>query len=113
MIDAGGFPFKLKLAGLKLGGLAITDYASDFWLVQDQDGHRVGYVTSAWWSPELGVNIALAQVPPELGDIGTPLKVELPESYSENSGQAVAAEVCDVPFRPSAHPSARERAIAV
>jgi aminomethyltransferase len=113
VIDAGGFPFKLKLAGLKLGGLAITDYASDFWLVQDQDGHRVGYVTSAWWSPELGVNIALAQVPPELGDIGTPLKVELPESYSENSGQAVAAEVCDVPFRPSAHPSARERAIAV
>ena len=112
VIEEGEFPFKLKLAGIKLGGLPIIDYAPDFWLVQDDSGRRVGYVTSAWWSPELGVNIALAQVPPALSDIGTPLKVELPESYSEDSGHAVVAEVCDVPFRPSAHPSARELAIA-
>ena len=111
-IEDGGFPFKLKLAGLKLGGQPIIDYAPDFWLMQDETGQRVGYVTSAWWSPELGVNIALAQVPPGLSQIGTPLKVELPESYSVNSGHAVEAEVCEVPFRPSEHPSARERAFA-
>src|SRR6056297_2318428 len=111
-IEDGGFPFKLKLAGLKLGGQPIIDYAPDFWLVQDETGRRVGYVTSAWWSPELGVNIALAQVPPGLSQIGTALKVELPESYSVNSGHAVEAEVCEVPFRPSEHPSARERAFA-
>ena len=40
------------------------------------------------------------------------MKVELPEAYSETSGQAVDAEVCEVPFRPSAHPSAREQARA-
>ena len=111
-IEEGGFPFKLKLAGLKLGGLPVTDYASDFWLVQDETGQRVGYVTSVWWSPELAVNIALALVPHDLSDVGTPLNVELPESYSENPGEAVHAEVCDVPFRPSQHPSARELAFA-
>ncbi|MGR3371941.1 MAG: glycine cleavage T C-terminal barrel domain-containing protein [Pseudooceanicola nanhaiensis] len=111
-IEAGGFPFKLKLAGLKMGGLPITDYAPDFWLVKDEAGKRVGYVTSAWWSPELALNIALAQVPPELAETGTALKVELPEAYRERSGQPVEAEVCDIPFRPSEHPSAREVALA-
>ena len=62
-IEAGRFPFKLKLVGLRLGGKPITDYASDFWLVQDQSGKRVGYVTSPWYSPELATNIALAYVP--------------------------------------------------
>jgi aminomethyltransferase len=112
IIDAGGYPFKLKLVGLKLGGAPITDYAPDFWLVQDDGGERVGYVTSPWWSPELGVNIALAYVPWESSRIGMPLKVELPEAFCETSGRPVDAEVCDVPFRPSAHPSAREMALA-
>ena len=107
-IEAGDFPFRLKMAGLKLGGLPITDYAPDFWLVQDADGKRVGYVTSAWWSPELEVNIALAHVPHALAEIGSRLQVELPDTYCENSGQAVAAEVCDIPFRPSVNPGARE-----
>jgi aminomethyltransferase len=112
IIDAGGYPFKLKLVGLKLGGAPITDYAPDFWLVQDDSGERVGYVTSPWWSPELGVNIALAYVPWGNSRIGMPLKVELPEAFCETSGRPVDAEVCDVPFRPSAHPSAREMALA-
>ncbi len=111
-IDAGRYPFKLKLAGLKLGGAPITDYAPDFWLVQSPDGKSVGYVTSPWWSPELECNIALAHVPPEMTEIGTQLRVLLPERYSEQSGQPVPAEVVEVPFRPSAHPSAREQARA-
>ncbi len=108
-IDAGRFPFKLKLAGLRLGGKPITDYANDFWLVRDGEGTRVGYLTSPWWSPELDTNIALGYVPFELSEVGTQLSVELPEPYAEAPGEPVAAEVCEVPFRPSVNPSARER----
>ncbi len=109
-IDAGRFPFKLKLVGMRLGGAPITDYASDFWLVTTREGNRVGYLTSPWWSPELDTNIALGYVPVELADVGAQLKVELPDAYAESPGQAVNAEVCDVPFRPSVNPSAREKA---
>ena len=95
-----------------LGGKAITDYAPDFWLIGDDVGRRCGYVTSPWWSPELQTNIALGFVPWDKSEIGTQLTVELPEPYAEKTGEPVAAEVCDVPFRPSAHPSAREQAKA-
>lgn len=111
-IDAGRFPFKQKLVGLRLGGNPITDYAPDFWLVTTADGTRVGYITSPWWSPELDTNIALAYVPFELCEIGTELKAELPEPYAQSPGTAVDAVVCEVPFRPSVNPSARERAEA-
>lgn len=111
-IDAGRSPFKLKLVGLAMSGAPITDYAPDFWLIAMPDGERVGYVTSPWWSPELGHNIALGYVPWGVSALGTPFKVELPEAYSEESGQPVDAEVVEVPFRPSKHPSAREKAQA-
>jgi len=78
--------------------------------VQDADGQRRGYVTSPWWSPELASNIALAYVPWDCTDLGTQLFVELPETYSLRSGEPVEAEVSEVPFRPSEHPGARERA---
>jgi len=109
-IDDGDYPFALKLVGMKLGGQPITDYAPDFWLISEPEGGRVGYVTSPWWSPELGVNIALGYVPYRLSELDTMLKVELPEAYTEVSGQPVDARVCRVPFRPSVNPSARERA---
>ena len=111
-IEAGDYPFRLKLVGLKTGGLPVADYAPDFWLVQDDAGRRRGYVTSIWWSPELGSNIALAYVPWEMREPGTRMRVELPQTYRDTSDQAVGAEVCEVPFRPSAHPSAREQARA-
>jgi aminomethyltransferase len=110
LIDAGGYPFRLKMVGLKMGGQPITDYAPDFWLIADGDGRRCGYVTSPWWSPELDTNIALGFVPWEKTEIGTALRVELPERYREASGEPVDAIVSEVPFVPSAHPSARERA---
>ncbi|MEW5424946.1 aminomethyl transferase family protein [Amorphus sp. 3PC139-8] len=112
LIDADQYPFQQKLVGMKLGGQPITDYAPDFWLITDPDGNRIGYVTSPWWSPELETNIALGYVPYSASAIGTQLKVELPEAYSEVSGQSVDAVVCEVPFRPSVNPSARERAVA-
>jgi aminomethyltransferase len=110
--EAGRYPFALKLVGLKMGGLPITDYAPDFWLVNHAEEGRVGYVTSPWWSPELETNIALAYVPWALSEVGTELSVELPDAYTEVSGQQVAAVVAEVPFRPSVHPSGRERAKA-
>ena len=109
-IEGGGYPFRLKLVGLKLGGEPITDYAPDFWLIGDSSGKRCGYVTSPWYSPDLGTNIALGYVPWELSEIGTQLQVELPEMYAEASGQPVSGVVSKVPFVPSAHPSAREQA---
>ena len=107
-IDAGRFPFKLKLVGLRLGGHPITDYAPDFWLVTTPDAVAVGYVTSPWWSPELETNIALAYVPADLGQPGRELRVALPEPWAERAGEPVVAEVCAVPFRSSVNPSARE-----
>ena len=109
-IDAGRFPFKMKMVGLRLGGNPIVDYANDFWLVSTPAGERVGYITSPWWSPELETNIALAHVPFGLSEVGTELRAEIPEPYAENPGEPVAAEVCEVPFRPSVNPSAREKA---
>jgi len=109
-IDSGDYPFKLKLVGMKLDGKPITDYAPDFWLINEPEGGRVGFVTSPWWSPELETNIALGYVPWRLSGLDTELKVELPEAYCEVSGQPVDARVCRVPFRPSVNPSARERA---
>ena len=112
IIDAGGYPFRLKMVGMRLGGKPITDYAPDFWLVGNEAGERVGYLTSPWWSPELGCNIALGYVPIELSSTETRLKVELPQTYSDSSGRPVDAVVCEIPFRPSAHPSSREAADA-
>ncbi|MBF9030917.1 aminomethyl transferase family protein [Rhodobacterales bacterium HKCCE3408] len=108
-IDAGHFPFRLKMAGLTMGGEPITDYAPDFWLISSE-GTRVGYVTSSFWSPELGTNIALGFVPAGLTEPGTRLEVELPDVYAEVAGEPVEAEVAELPLRPSAHRSARERA---
>lgn len=57
-------------------------------------------------------NVALGYVPWELSGIGTGLKVELPEAYTETTGQLVDAEATGVPLHPCEHPSARERARA-
>ncbi len=107
-IDAGDFPFPLKMAGLEVGGKPIVDHAPDFWLVSAPGTHAIGFVTSAWWSPELGTNIALAFVPPDYTEVSTSLEVHLPDDYATVPGQADHATVVKVPFRKSANPSARE-----
>lgn len=109
---AGKPPFNLVMVGLVLGGAPITDYANDFWPVSAASGgDPVGYVTSPWYSPELNTNIALAFVPWEMKEVGTALKVQVPDEYIGADGQAlVDAEVVNVPFRPSVNPNARELA---
>ncbi|MCV2870258.1 aminomethyl transferase family protein [Defluviimonas sp. WL0002] len=111
-LEHGRPPFQLKLVGLRAGGKPITDYAPDFWLINTPDMERVGYVTSAWWSPELRTNIVLGFVPWRLSDVGNEFMIELPSRYSEGEGQAEPANavVCEMPFRKSVNPSAREQA---
>ena len=112
-IEAGNPPFKCVLVGMTLGGKPIDDYAPDFWLISGPGGgDPVGYVTSPWYSPELGVNIAMGYVPWEMRHIGTKLSVHLPDAYADAPGQPVEAEVVEIPFRPSVNPSAREVAKA-
>ena len=82
-----------RLVGLKLGGEPITWYNEDFYLVEDVDsGSDLGYVTSAFWSPNLRSNIALAAMPRGYWRRGTPVRVQLP-----NDGN-VDAEIVRVPF---------------
>ena len=108
-IEAGKPPFRNILVGIVFGGAPVTDYANDFWLVSAADGgDPVGYVTSPWYSPELATNIALAYVPWELRHIGTALRVHLPAVYQGDNEPTVAAEVVEVPFRPSVNPNSRE-----
>ncbi len=109
-IEAGKPPFKNVMVGITFGGLPVTDYANDFWLISTPGGSEpVGYVTSPWFSPELEVNIALAHVPWELRETGTQLEVKLPDEYGMGyPDRTVAAAVVDVPFRPSVNPNARE-----
>ena len=84
---------KQRLVGLKVGGEPITWYNEDFYLVKDVDaGHDVGYVTSAFWSPNVGSNIALAVMPPTHWRRGTRVNVLLPKDG------IVDAEVVRVPF---------------
>ena len=82
-----------RLVGLKVGGDPITWYNEDFYLVKDGDGGQdVGYVTSAFWSPNVGSNIALAVMPRTHWKRGTRVKVGLPKDG------IVDAEVVRVPF---------------
>ena len=84
---------KQRLVGLKVGGEPITWYNEDFYLVKDVDaGHDVGYVTSAFWSPNVGSNIALAVMPRTHWRRGTRANVLLPKDG------IVDAEVVRVPF---------------
>jgi aminomethyltransferase len=117
-IEAGDPPYKLTLVGMKFGGKPVEDYANDFWLISSPEnasgdgGEPLGYVTSPWYSPELGCNIAMGYVPLAQAILGTHLRIHLPEFYAETPGEAVPAEVVEMPFRPSVNPNAREIAKA-
>ena len=82
-----------RLVGLRVDGEPIVWYNEDFYLVKDDDsGADVGYVTSAFWSPNLESNIALAVLPRTHWQRGTRVKVQLPKDG------VVDAEVVRVPF---------------
>jgi aminomethyltransferase len=86
---------KAKLAGVKrtLVGLEMVErgIARDGYKVLDDASREVGYVTSGSYAPFLKKNIALAYVPPEFGNVGSTVKVEI-------RGQGVKAQVVPTPF---------------
>lgn len=86
-----------KLVGLKMGGNQIRWYNSDFWYVYPAGGTNepVGYVTSAFYSPKLECNIALAMVSIEYSEVGTALAVDMP---GEANDEYTRAEVHPTPF---------------
>ena len=56
----GHKPYKLQLVGFEIGGKPIDEYAPDFWLVSPGDGgDPCGFITSPWYHPEKGKNIAM------------------------------------------------------
>ena len=81
-----------KLVGLKMGGKPITWYNEDFYIVH-VDEKPQGYVTSAFWSPAMESNIALAMMPIAHTEQGTSCQVALPKDGLVN------AEIVAVPFR--------------
>ena len=109
---------KLQLVGLELGGKPIEEYSPDFWLISKEDGgDPVGFITSPWYHPEKGQNIAMGYVPFDgnlnkngfpKGTIGAKYKVHLPDVYSETPGKPVDAVIVDIPFTDSFNPNTRE-----
>ena len=82
-----------RLVGIKMGGAPITWYNEDFYLVKGADSDAdIGYVTSAFWSPNLQSNIALAVMPRSHWRRGTPVRVQLP------ADGVVDGEITRVPF---------------
>lgn len=83
-----------KLIGLVFGGRRVDWYNADFWPVLDADSQeRIGHVTSAFYSPGLGANIAFARVPADRAEPGQPLLVKEPASV-----EPVSAETRATPF---------------
>ena len=117
-LKAGKKPYKLQLVGMELGGKPITEYAPDFWLISKPSGGKpVGFITSPWYHPEKGMNIAMGYVPYDgtknpngfpKGKVGTKYKVHLPRKYSTKPGKPVDAVVVDIPFTESYYANTRE-----
>jgi glycine cleavage system aminomethyltransferase T len=84
-----------RLVGVEIGGNRLGAYNDgsmpDFFPVLQDNGERIGKVTSACYSPRLDKNIGYAMVPVEYGELGTELAVERPD-------QTVAAVVADRVF---------------
>ena len=66
-----------KQVGIVIDGEHLTSPNTRFWSVS-VGSDRVGYVTSAVYSPRLGKNIALAMVEVDCSELGTQLTVILP-----------------------------------
>ena len=99
-MEKGDFIGRLALERAKAAGVTRTlvgiemidrGIARDEYSCCNENGERIGVVTSGSPSPTLGKNIALAYVPPALSAIGTALYVEI-------RGQKCKAQVVATPF---------------
>jgi aminomethyltransferase len=116
-ISSGGKPYNLQLVGMELGGKPIEEYAPDFWLISEDGKNPVGFITSPWYHPEKGTNIAMGYVPFDgtlnkngfpIGKVGRKFKIHLPKKYCEKGNDPVDAVVVDIPFTESYNPNTRE-----
>jgi glycine cleavage system aminomethyltransferase T len=84
-----------RLVGVEIGGKRLGAYNDgsmpDVFPVLQDNGERVGEVTSACYSPRLDKNIGYAMVPVEYDELGTELAVERPD-------ETVSAVVADRVF---------------
>ena len=116
-VSSGGKPYKLQLVGMELGGKPIEEYAPDFWLISEDGKNPVGFITSPWYHPEKGTNIAMGYVPFDgtlnkngfpIGKVGRKFKIHLPKKYCEKGNEPVNAVIVDIPFTESYNPNTRE-----
>ena len=85
MVDAGK-PDVVRV-GLKITGRGIVREHQDVYV----NGEKVGYTTSGTKCPYFDYPIAMARIPREYKEIGTPVQVDV-------RGRMVDAEVCELPF---------------
>lgn len=79
-----------KLVGIELEGAPLEIDCQGYWPVRT-NGHPVGKVTNAVWSPRLDKNIGYAWVPIELASAGSTVEVESPVG-------SLQARVVPLPF---------------
>jgi glycine cleavage system aminomethyltransferase T len=77
-----------KLVGIEIAGDELTFSPSDHWPVY-HDGHEVGRVTDAVWSPSMERNIGYVWVPIELTPPGTELDVESERGHLRGTTAAI------------------------
>jgi len=85
-----------KLVGIEIAGPPLGSYIDgsmpDVFPVRD-DGDKIGFVSSACYSPRLEKNIGFAMVPVSFAENGTTLQIETPHGTE-------SATVVDKPFLP-------------
>ena len=64
-----------KLVGIELLGSELRAEMSEYWNAYE-DGHKIGYLTDAVWSPGLAKNIGYVWVPIRLAEPGNRLDIE-------------------------------------
>ena len=69
---------KRQIRGVSISGTPLVPCRSP-WPILDNNGHFVGQITSAIWSPDLKTNIAIGMVDKMQWDIGTQLTAMSPE----------------------------------
>ncbi len=83
-----------KLVGLRMEGAPIDWYIPDFWPVKDPASlQSIGYVSSAFYSPKLGFNIAFAMMHIDYTENDTTVQV-----IRSDDSETVSAQVCQFPF---------------
>ncbi|MGI9297974.1 MAG: aminomethyl transferase family protein [Gammaproteobacteria bacterium] len=118
-LAAGEKPYPLQLVGLAFGGRPVEDFARDFWpLSPAAGGEPCGFITSPWYHPDIGKNIAMGYAPFDgaldknnfpTSTFGRKFKAHLPDEYAETPGVPADAEVVPMPFTRSHHPNTREK----